>query len=210
MDLFVTGALLSLSLCLDLGIVNVAIMKAGVERGVMPAFMIGLGSGVGDLIYATLSLIGISLILQFAIVRWVLWIGGTIVLLVLTAMMIRQVVSAPATAENGMVIRQKSSLSYIMMGVSLALSSPSAMLWFATVGGSIIASTAIPSKLSLLSFFGGFFAASVVWSITLAYVCHRAGKVLGPRLKRIFSMLSAVVFLFFAVKVFLNGYQTLL
>ncbi len=209
MDLFLSGALLSLSLCLDLGIVNVAMMKAGVERGVMPAFMIGLGSGVGDLVYATLSLIGISLILQFAIVRWVLWIGGTIVLLVLTVMMIRHAFGPQAIANGNAIIGEKSAFAYVVVGISLALSSPSAILWFATVGGSVIASTAIPSKFSLLSFFGGFFAASLVWSIGLAYACHRAGQLLGPQLKRIFNILSAAVFLFFAVKVFLNGYQTL-
>ncbi|GEM_PF-5542253 len=89
------------------------------ERGVIPAFMIGLGSGVGDLVYATLSLVGISLLLQFAVVRWALWIGGTIVLLTLTTIMIRHVVTPPSAANDNPIYDQKSSLSYIMTGISL-------------------------------------------------------------------------------------------
>jgi len=58
MELFISGFLLSLSLCLDLGIVNVAIIKTGVEKGFLPSLNIGLGSTVGDIVYATLSTLG--------------------------------------------------------------------------------------------------------------------------------------------------------
>jgi L-lysine exporter family protein LysE/ArgO len=42
MELFISGFLLSLSLCLDLGIVNVAIIKTGIEKGFLPSLHIGL------------------------------------------------------------------------------------------------------------------------------------------------------------------------
>jgi L-lysine exporter family protein LysE/ArgO len=70
MERFVSGFLLSLSLCLDLGIVNVAVVKTGLERGVLPSFLVGLGSSFGDLIYALLSMVGMSLLMQFTVVRW--------------------------------------------------------------------------------------------------------------------------------------------
>jgi L-lysine exporter family protein LysE/ArgO len=54
-----TGFLLCLSLCMDLGIVNVAILRAGVNRGFLPSFMIGVGSSFGDLTYAVLSVMGL-------------------------------------------------------------------------------------------------------------------------------------------------------
>ncbi|MBI4536090.1 MAG: LysE family transporter [Ignavibacteriae bacterium] len=207
-----SGFLLSLSLCLDLGIVNVAIMKTGVERGMFPALMIGLGSGLGDLVYASLSLVGISFLLGVPIVRWVLWMGGTIVLLYMTVTMIRHSLS-PRRIDSprvGGTRRRESLTNDFVSGIGLALSSPSAILWFATVGGSVIASTRMASQFSLLFFFGGFFVASNLWSVTLAYLCHQGGRMMGPELMRWFSLVSAGVFLFFAVKVFLNGYTTLL
>jgi L-lysine exporter family protein LysE/ArgO len=47
---------------MDIGIVNVAIIKTGIERGFSQSLHIGLRSSFGDLIYATLSLLGITLI----------------------------------------------------------------------------------------------------------------------------------------------------
>jgi L-lysine exporter family protein LysE/ArgO len=68
MTMFITGFLLCISLCLDLGIVNVAILRAGVERGFLSSFMIGVGSSFGDLTYAILSVMGVSYVLnQFAV-----------------------------------------------------------------------------------------------------------------------------------------------
>lgn len=210
MDLFVSGFLLSLSLCLDLGIVNIAIMKTGVERGAMPAFMIGLGSGIGDLVYASLSLVGISLLLNLLIVRWALWIGGTLVLLYLTTTMIRHSLSRRRIEPGNAPKSNGSPMKDFLWGIGLALSSPSAILWFATVGGSVIASTSMNSQTSLLLFFGGFFIASNMWSVVLALVCHQGGKMMGPKLMKGFSLASAGLFLYFAVKVFVNGYETLL
>lgn len=81
MSIFIAGFLLSISLCLDLGIVNIATIKAGTERGFIPALYIGLGAGIGDMIYAFLSLLGLSMILDNLFFRWFFWIGGTIILL---------------------------------------------------------------------------------------------------------------------------------
>jgi len=43
------GFLLSLSLCLDIGIVNVAMMTLAMQRSYWSGFWLGLGSCVGDL-----------------------------------------------------------------------------------------------------------------------------------------------------------------
>ena len=46
------GFFLSLSLCLDIGLVNVAMISLTLSHGFKPGFWLGLGSCVGDLIYA--------------------------------------------------------------------------------------------------------------------------------------------------------------
>lgn len=52
-SLLSNGFFLSLSLCLDIGIVNVAILSRTLSHGFKPGFWLGLGSCVGDLVHAT-------------------------------------------------------------------------------------------------------------------------------------------------------------
>lgn len=212
-ELFVSGFLLSLSLCLDLGIVNIAVIKTGLERGVLPSFMVGLGSSFGDLIYAILSMVGMSLLLQFTIIRWILWLGGSAFLLYLSFNMLKITLRPKiSNITIGNSINDKSRLNHLMIGAGLALSSPSAILWFAAVGGSVIAATTRHFRASdaLVIFFMGFFFAGILWSFVLAYVSGKARKMMGTRLTRFLSLTSAVLFIYFAFRVFFNGLYTLL
>ncbi|WP_238540385.1 LysE family translocator [Paenibacillus mucilaginosus] len=212
MELFLSGFLLSLALCLDLGMVNVTIMKTGVERGLVPAALVGFGSGIGDLIYAVLSMVGVTLILENIYIRWILWIGGTLILLHLTWQMIRSVIRAKEVdLGGGTQGSRRGSLKDLYTGMTLALASPTAILFFASIGGSVIASTTDSSSYeSLMLFFLGFFVAGLVWSAFMAVISSQGAKLLGEKLTRGFSIVSAILFLFFAVKVFLDGYHTLL
>lgn len=243
--LFVSGFLLSLSLCLDIGIVNVAVIKTGLEKGALPSFLMGLGSAFGDLVYATVSMIGMSALLQSTIVRWVLWLGGTAVLLYLSVHMVKEtlrpraLVVAPGgrvsawdaggRAGDGLNRRTRpgrdvqrtadgvqsepgpgeSRWKPLWMGLGLALSSPSAILWFAAVGGSVIAATGQHVHVcGLAAFFAGFFCAGVLWSAAVAYVAGRARHWLGPLAMRAISLVSALLMVYFAVQVFLRGWRT--
>src|ERR1700674_1129423 len=86
------GFLLSLSLCLDLGVVNVAILQAVLRQGGTAGFLIGLGSGFGDLIYFTLAIAGASAVFENVILRRILWLCGTVVLLFLAGGMAREAI----------------------------------------------------------------------------------------------------------------------
>ncbi|MFN0222689.1 LysE family transporter [Paenibacillus sp. KR2-11] len=213
MELFLSGFLLSLALCLDLGMVNVTIMKTGVERGLVPAALVGVGSGIGDLIYAVLSMVGVTLILGNIYIRWILWVGGTLILLYLTWQMIRSVIRTKGVdLQDTKKGSSRGTVKDLYMGITLALASPTAILFFASIGGSVIASTtgSTSSTESLILFFVGFFVAGLLWSAFMAVVSSQGAKLLGEKLTRGFSIVSAVLFLFFAVKVFLDGYHTLL
>lgn len=78
---FSNGFLLSLSLCLDIGLANIAMITLAMQRGYLHGFWLGIGTCVGDLIYALLALAGMAVVLQFEAVRWILWIAGGILLL---------------------------------------------------------------------------------------------------------------------------------
>lgn len=208
MSLFLSGFLLSMSLCLDLGIVNVATIKAGIEKGFLPALLIGFGSSMGDLIYALLAFAGISLLLQIEWVRIVLWVGGTAVLLYMTYGMLRATVAPKSVGGTEAAQRTDKPLwKEFIWGMGLALASPTAILWFMSIGGGIIAAHSMHAAGSMLLFFGGFFSASLAWSVIVASLSSQAGKRLGAKFTRAVSLVSAVLFLYFAVMVFADGYR---
>ncbi|NIE64642.1 LysE family transporter [Burkholderia sp. Ax-1719] len=205
------GFLLSLSLCLDIGIANIAMMNLAMQRGYWNGFWLGLGSCVGDLIYAVLALAGMTALLQFSAVRWCMWLGGSVVLAVLAVKMIK---SAFASARAGSVdesrVDQGSPLQQVAKGALLALSSPSAIVWFAAVGGSLIAQSGVSGWQATGSFLGGFFAAGVVWTVAVCFVARQGGKRFGARGLSFCYFASAALFAFFAFQVVTSGYRTLI
>ncbi|WP_019007863.1 LysE family translocator [Cohnella laeviribosi] len=206
---FIQGFLFSLSLCLDLGMVNVAIIKAGVERGFKHSFLIGFGSCFGDLFYLTLALIGFTAIFQISYVRWILWIVGTIVLFYLTLKMIKGAIN-PQEITSGTEVIHRSGMKDFIFGIGVAISSPTVILWFAVVTGAIVAEINKFERMTLISFVIGFFVAGLLWSLGLAMLSSKAGKILGKNYIRAISLVSAIIFLYFAVKVFMDGLRTII
>ncbi|GGP26458.1 LysE family translocator [Silvimonas amylolytica] len=210
------GFLLSLSLCLDIGIVNTALINTGIRAGVRPAFMLGLGSCFGDITYAALSLFGLAVLFQFTAIRWVLWLGGGALLLWLTWKMAkaawvesRRQQEAPdydAAAEA----QAWSPKVEFLRGLGMALASPTALLWYAAVGGAIIAQATDGSALMNALFLGGFFAGGLAWSAFLAVLAGKGRHLIGHKLALYCNAFSAVLFAYFAVTVIVEGYRTLL
>ena len=65
MELFLIGATLALSINLELGVVNVTVIRTAIERGALPAFLIGLGSCIGDVMWACAGALGVSALLSW-------------------------------------------------------------------------------------------------------------------------------------------------
>ena len=206
MEMFATGFLLSLSACLDLGIVNVATVKRGIDSGTRAALALSLGSCIGDQVYAALSLFGLAVILAESHVRVVFWLGGTAVLVYLGAMMIRdawrgrELVAGTGPADARPVWRD------FLRGIALALSSPSLIIWFASAGGAVIAGVYHRTQSPPILFLAGFLCAGVLWAIVISVVAGRGRTLMGRGALRAFSGASAAIFLALAVKVFLDGF----
>ncbi|MGF6938309.1 L-lysine exporter family protein LysE/ArgO [Paraburkholderia sp. UCT70] len=208
------GFFLSLSLCLDIGLVNVAVISLTLSHGFRPGFWLGLGSCVGDLIYATLALAGMAALLQFESVRWVVWIGGAAILLFLTWKMAREAMF-PATAqavagEGDAAAPHQAAWRGFLRGVLLAVSSPSAILWFAAVGGALIAKAGATSPTTALIFLGGFFLGGLCWTLFICGLGSQGRKRAGAGLLRACHVLSALLFAYFSYSVIVNGYRDLI
>ena len=209
-SLLSNGFFLSLSLCLDIGIVNVAILSRTLSHGFKPGFWLGLGSCIGDLVYATLALAGMSALLRFDAVRWFVWIGGAAMLLYLTWKMAREALSparglAGAAGDPDPGVRRG-----FARGVALAMSSPPAILWFAAVGGALIAKAGVTSTQTASLFLGGFFLGGLAWTLFICTLASQGRKHAGASLLRGCHIVSALLFAYLSYSVIVDGYRDLI
>ncbi|PRD14546.1 LysE family translocator [Pantoea coffeiphila] len=204
---FSNGFLLSLSLCLDIGIANIAMITLAMQRGFFHGFWLGIGTCIGDLIYAILAMAGMAVLLQFTSVRWVLWIGGSLILLWFAWKMVQSALQPAATLSAGDIGGALSPRQNFLRGIFLAMSSPSAILWFAAVGGALISRMGTGSTAASAWFLSGFFLAGVTWTIALCAVGSIGGRMLGTKMLRWSYIASAVIFCYFAGYVILSGYR---
>jgi len=194
--------MLSLSLCLDLGIVNVAILRTALQQGGHVAFALGVGSAVGDMVYFTMAVLGAATLAAWRPFRFCLWVFGSVTLLWMAWRMIHAVLH-PKALDLSEPAGRLGYRTALLTGIGLAVASPTSILWFAAVGGSVIASSARQGK--LVAFAGGFGLGGVMFSTTLAYGAAALRRVGGTVFVRMISFASAILFLYFAVRVFLAG-----
>jgi len=204
------GFFLSLSLCLDIGIVNVAILSRTLSHGFKPGFWLGLGSCIGDLLYATLALAGMSALLRFDTVRWIVWIGGAAMLLFLTWKMAREALSPAPPAGAAAPDLDTGATRGFARGVALAMSSPSAILWFAAVGGALIAKAGATSTGAASLFLGGFFLGGLAWTVFICALATQGRKHAGASLLRGCHIVSALLFAYLSYSVIIDGYRDLI
>ena len=214
------GFFLSLSLCLDIGLVNVAILSLTLSRGFKPGFWLGLGSCFGDLAYAALALAGMAALLRFDAVRWIVWMGGATMLLYLTWKMARDALSPSTTATaarsasaadaSPAEARAARSSREFLRGLMLAMSSPSAIIWFAAVGGAMIAKAGATNARTASIFLGGFFLGGLCWTLFLCTLASHGRKRAGAGLLRACHTASALLFAYLAYSVIVDGYRNLI
>ena len=204
---FSNGFLLSLSLCLDIGLANIAMLTLAMQRGFLQGFWLGVGTCIGDLIYALLALAGMAMVLQFAPVRWALWIGGGLLLIVFAGRMLYAALIKSVAMPAAETVSRQPLLREFRRGVILAMSSPTAILWFASVGGALIARMGNQGAGATAEFLSGFFIAGLLWSGVICLTGALGGKMLGRKLLRLSYLASALIFCYFAVYVIYSGYQ---
>lgn len=208
MELFLLGAALAFSINIELGVVNVMIVRTALDRGAWPAFLIGLGSCIGDLIWACAGALGVSVLLSWEPAAWILWIGGSGALCWFAAAALLDAVRGGSIDESSP-LRRANGIRAVGLGLGIALGSPTLILWTATVGGSVLASQAADLA-GFAPFISGFGAAAVAHSAILSGVVGATRRFTGPRTVRAVSLISAVMFAAFAVGIFMDGARRLL
>jgi L-lysine exporter family protein LysE/ArgO len=139
----------------------------------------------------------------------VLWIGGTLVLLWLTFNKILDTITPKKLNTDGEAMKSRSAWNDVLVGAGLALSSPTLILSFVAIAGPVVADLNIQDSKVLIAFVVGFVLAGILWSLMIALLGSQSRRV-GTSALRILSLLSAILFLAFAIKLFWDGLHSLL
>ncbi|MGC8645864.1 MAG: LysE family translocator [Thermoplasmata archaeon] len=184
----IIGYLLGLSLSAPPGPVNAVIMNES-SKSPLHGTSVGAGAMTADLIFLV-----ILYTVKDAVPHWVfeyLYVIGAVYMLYLAASVLRS--RMPSKSRKG---------NYIV-GLSMGISNPFQILWWATVGFFLI------ERLTLLSVIF-FFLGIVTWIVAFPLAMNRVGKVYGNAVK-IFSFLVLVSFsalmIFYALEPFLLTHQ---
>jgi len=208
MELFALGAALALSINLELGVVNVMVVRTAIERGARPALLIGLGSCIGDVIWACAGALGMTALLAWPPAAWILWLGGSAVLCWFAAAALRDAVRAGAIDASSP-LRRADGWRAVLLGLGIALGSPTLILWTATVGGNVVAAHA-SSAAAFVPFIGGFATAGVLHATALSGIVGATRRFAGPRTVRAVALVSGLMFSAFAIGIFADGFRRLL
>jgi L-lysine exporter family protein LysE/ArgO len=154
-------------------------------------------------IWACAGALGVSALLQWPPAAWILWLGGSAILCWFAAAALRDAVRGGSIDESSP-LRRATGLRAVGLGLGVALSSPTLILWTATVGGSVVASQAT-SIAGFIPFISGFATAAVLHSVVLAGVVGATRRFTGPRTIRAVSLVSALMFAAFAIGIFVDG-----
>lgn len=193
-----------------IGPANVAVIDAAYRHTLRRAIAVGLGSAVGDAIYAAAGILGVTPVVQtYPSVLTILYAISGVVLLVYGFLTARSQPVQPAlphgeTGASESTLQRKEVWSGFTVGLALIMLNPAAIVTW------VIITTSMPAHDGVLQGIAcaiGVFAGSWGWFSLVGYLTHKGKNVLGdkaawiPRIIGMALMVYAVYLLAKAVKI---------
>jgi threonine/homoserine/homoserine lactone efflux protein len=191
----VQNILLGLSLAAPIGPVNLEIIKRGLNSGFKQAFLTGFGAMCADTTYLVLIFFGLTSFLNFALMKIVLGILGSMILIYMGMISTKEYFKTD-TAEN----TRRLFNSSFATGYVLAISSPMTIIWWTGVFGALLASqthiqTNTSAFFSCLSILLGCF----LWVLSLALALHFGKKIINERITKLISLVAGCFLIVFGI-----------
>ena len=204
---FAAGAITGI----PIGPANVAVIDAAYRHTLRRAISTGLGSAVGDMVYAAAGVLGVTPVVRtYPSVLTILYAISGVVLLIYGFLTARSQPVQPAVppsehAEDASqsTLHRKEMWSGFTVGLALIILNPAAIVTW------VIITTSMPAHDGVLEGIAcaiGVFAGSWGWFSLVAYLTHKGKNVLGdkaawiPRVIGIALMVYAVYLIAKAVK----------
>lgn len=200
---FLSTVGLGLAFCAAPGAVNTESLRRGLARGFWPAFLVQLGSLVGDLLWAAVALTGTTFLVHNRSVRLLLGVMGACFLL-------RLAFSSLAQARSGGVSQMAGSppRGAFLTGAFFSVTNPFAVAFWLGLGAGITA-TAHTGKGSVATFFAGFLVGALLWCLGSATAVAWGRRFVDTRLVRWINALCGVALGYFGLKLLWSSLRAL-
>jgi len=172
------------------GVVTAEAIRRGVAGGFWPAAMVGIGSLLGDALYAALALSGLSALAHYTFARLLMGAAGALLLFWLAFDALRS--PAPNFAESS---NRPGKHGDLLVGAGLSLTNPWAIAFWLGFGGVLLSAGIRNPETNLVWLLTAFLTGALAWALVLSMLIALARRFVNAILFRIVSVGSALVFL---------------
>jgi chemosensory pili system protein ChpE len=194
--LFLSAFGIGLAFCAPPGAVTAEAIRRGLAGGFRPAFLLELGSLVGDATWAGIALVGAAVLVQSGPIRVGLGIIGTALLLRIGILSLRD-------AWRGTETKATEALpgGAFAVGAALSLSNPlSVAFWVGVGGGAVQALVPNPNPSDFVIFYAGFMLACVCWCFFFSALVAFGRFILRPSFFRAVNGVCGLVLVAFGIQ----------
>jgi threonine/homoserine/homoserine lactone efflux protein len=196
LSLFASAFALAIAFSAPPGAVSAEVWRRGLAGGFRPAFLVGLGSLVGDAVWALLAFVGVAFIVERDRARVVLGLFGATVLLVLAA---KALAAARTPPPAGRERPRRTSLGHFATGAAISLANPYAVAFWIGAGGGL-SGALDEGRIGLAVFFAGFMSGALLWTLCVAMLIGVAHRRTGPRFDRWANIVAAAMLGYFGLR----------
>lgn len=173
------------------GVVNIESIRQGLKGGYWSAFAVGLGSLIGDGVYAILAFSGLGLIAQNSMVKFTIGLVG-ICFLIYLAVSAFKIKNLPKIEEG--IVSNKKKIAFIN-GAILSLTNPWAIAFWLSFGGILVSSGISTSSQNLWLFLITFLVGATSWVFILSGLILFGKKYINDKVFHVISFVSGLIFL---------------
>jgi threonine/homoserine/homoserine lactone efflux protein len=171
------------------GVVTAEAIRRGFTGGFVSAVMVGIGSLIGDAVYATLALGGLSAVSRYTFARLVIGSCGALLLFWLAFDALRA--PPPNPSEPASRLKKRSDF---LVGAGLSLTNPWAIAFWLGFGGILLSAGIRNPETKLPLLLATFLIGALAWTLILSLMIALARRFVNAVLFRVVSIFSAVVF----------------
>ena len=199
---------LGVSLAAPIGPVNAAQLDTGIKNGFFHAFIFGIGALTADMIYMTMVYFGIGQVIEYPVVKTILWSFGCFVL---TYSGIENLLSLHkieiALKSGKKTIRLRHSL---LAGFLMSLLNPLPILFWLGIYGSVLAeSNKVSTDNQIIINSLAVILGILLWDTFMATLSSGARRILSTKFLKIISVISSLAMIGFGIYFGIQAYHAL-
>jgi threonine/homoserine/homoserine lactone efflux protein len=160
--------------------------------------LIAVGHGLVEFPLMVLLFFGLGPVITIVPVRTAITLGGGLFLLLMAAGMFRSMRARETVSPSG-------ARSPLLAGVLLSIGNPYFMVWWATVGAALIIASASYGAAGFLLFAVLHWLCDFFWLYLLSALAYKGGAIMGDKFRRVVSLVSGFLLLFFGGRLIVDG-----